>query len=364
MQAKKVSALYVHIPFCKNICYYCDFCKIYYKEDIVDRYLTQLNKELEKLPYGSLETIYIGGGTPSCLTIKQLNILLSSLSRFVGKNTIEYSIETNPEQMCEDKIKLFKKYGLSRISIGVQTFDEQLLKSIGRFHTRKNVADYVELLKEYEFDNISFDMMYGLPGQTISSLEEDLELLRYFDTKHVSYYSLILEDNTIFSKKNIDPIDDELELQFFEKIKKTLTDIGFINYEVSNYSKKGYQSKHNLKYWNYEDYYGVGSGAVGKNGSIFSTTSKNVFSFADGEVKVSIDKKSSSDLQFEHLMMSLRKVNGIDIIKYNKLYNVDLLDKYSSVFEKHKNKLVIENGFLKCSELGLNFLHEILIDML
>lgn len=364
MIVRKINSLYVHIPFCKAICHYCDFCKVYYNQQDVDLYLVQLHKEILKLPQGSFKTVYIGGGTPVCLNYNQMRCLFEMLESFISKDTVEYCIEVNPEMMDEQKVKLCKQFGVNRMSIGVQTFDDHLLHIIGRKHRYQDIVTLVAILKRNQFDNISFDMMYGLPGQTLEQIQYDLHKISLLDIQHVSYYSLILEENTIFHHKKIQPIEEEIEDLFSVEIKKTLQDMGFNRYEISNYAKNGYTSKHNLAYWQYEDYFGVGSGAVGKVGSTFYTTLKNVYGFIKGNVLIDEEHKTMDELMFEHIMMSFRLVKGLDMLEFNTRYGVDFLIKFDHVIKKHQKYLIIEDGFVRCNELGLDCLHQILIDFL
>lgn len=364
MIEKTVNSLYVHIPFCQKICHYCDFCKVYYTTEDADLYLIQLQKQVDLLPNRPLKTIYIGGGTPTCLSVKQLKQLFNMLTKFVDHNTIEYCIEVNPEFMTKEKIDLFVLYNLNRISIGVQTFNNHLLKAIGRNHQKEDVDILVTMLKQVGITNISFDMMYGLPGQTNEDIINDLSYITTFDIKHVSYYSLILEEHTVFSKKGIEQIDEQIEYEFNKLIKDKLLLLGFKQYEISNYSKENFESKHNLAYWQYNNYYGVGCGAVGKVGKKMFTTLKNVYGYCRGEMNIVEDIRSDDDLMFEHIMMSFRLKEGLDLLDFNKRYGVDFLIKFKSQLLLHKDVLVLERDHIYCTDLGLDCLHQILIDFL
>lgn len=364
MKENKVNALYVHIPFCNYICHYCDFCKIFYDKDTVDNYLSQLEKQIKMLPNGSIETIYIGGGTPSSLSYEQLEYLMDILSTFVGTETIEFCIEMNPDFIDEKKLTILKKAGINRVSVGVQTFDDELLKSIGRKHCYNDIINIMNLLNKLKFDNVSFDMMYGLPNQSIDHIKNDLEKLNHFNIKHISYYSLILEEHTVFDNQNISQIDDQFEFECRSIIRDKLSKYDFLQYEVSNYSKKGYESKHNLKYWEYENYYGVGCGSVGKVDNKMFTTLKNVIGYSKGDMKIVEEIKTIEDTMFEHIMMSLRLVNGLDIKRFNSLYFVDFNEKYKDVLDKYNKYFIRSDQRIACTLEGIDLLHEILMDFL
>ena len=194
-------SLYVHIPFCESICSYCDFCKVYYDQKQSDLYLQRLNEELSQIEQHHLKTIYIGGGTPSALNDEQLEKLMSMLKPYSLK-VEEYCMEVNPESMDYYKLKILKKGGINRLSIGVQTFQDHLLKEIDRHHNTIQVKNIIKYAKEIGFDNISIDLMYGLPKQTKEDIQKDIEVLKSLDLQHVSYYSLILEEGTIIKYKN------------------------------------------------------------------------------------------------------------------------------------------------------------------
>ena len=257
------TSIYIHIPFCHTICSYCDFCKINYRQEYVDTYLDSLSKEIKsRYQNEPVKTIYIGGGTPSCLSIKELTKLLELITIFNLDKEYEYTIECNIEDITLDKIKLFKKYGINRLSIGVQSFNKDIIKKLNRHHDKDLVFKNIKLLKEY-FDNINIDLMYALYGQTLEDIVFDLNIISNLDIKHVSIYALIIEDNTMIKIKNIKEVDSEMQSAMYDLIRNKLEKNGFTQYEISNFALKGFESKHNLTYWNNDNYYGFGSGASG-----------------------------------------------------------------------------------------------------
>lgn len=362
----KTNSLYVHIPFCDTICRYCDFCKVYYDKKLSSQYLEVLNIELKKLNIKDcLKTIYIGGGTPSSLDDEQLEYLMDMLKRY-STNSEEYCIEVNPESMDYYKLAILKRGGINRLSLGVQTFQEHLLKEIDRHHTKQQVLRVIDQAKKIGFENISLDLMYGLPCQTFDDIKKDLEIVKTLDIQHISYYSLILEDNTILKYQNYQPLDDESEYQINCYIDNALKEIGFEKYEISNYAKKGFESKHNLVYWQYDNYYGIGVGACSKIDDKIIEHSRSLTKYLNQTDQNHIIKQNKEETMFNHLMMSLRLKEGLDLKKFKELYNEDIYALYNQAIEKNreKNYLVIENDFLKTTDIGMYLLNEILLDFI
>ena len=358
-------SLYVHIPFCESICSYCDFCKVYYDQKQSDLYLQRLNEELSQIEQHHLKTIYIGGGTPSALNDEQLEKLMSMLKTY-SLEVEEYCMEVNPESMDYYKLKILKKGGINRLSIGVQTFQDHLLKEIDRHHNTTQVKNIIKYAKEIGFDNISIDLMYGLPKQTKEDIEKDIDVLKMLDIQHVSYYSLILEEGTILKYQNYQPLDDEQEYQWNLLIDEKLQELGFDKYEVSNYAKKGYESKHNLVYWHFENYYGVGLGSCGKNNHQIIEHSRSLTKYLNGDFKTTTIEQSKEEMMFDQVMMSLRLVEGLNLEVFKERYQEDALEIYQDAIDKNKKegRLVIEDNFLKATKEGLYVLNDILVDFM
>ena len=357
---KKISSLYVHVPFCEHICSYCDFCKMYYKEEYADKYLDVLINELNNSNISNkLKTIYVGGGSPSCLNLQQLELLLKTLSSFLGEK-YEFTIEVNPENIDEDKIKLFSKYGINRVSIGVQTFDENILQFLGRKHSYNDVKKCVELLNKYYINNYSFDFIYGIRGQSIKCIEKDLVLALDLNPKHLSFYSLILEDNTILKTNNYKEEDDDIVREQYDYIYSKLKDFKYNRYEVSNFSLKGYESKHNLVYWNNEEYYAIGVGASSYVEGYRYTCNKNIGKYLKGIIE---KEKYSVEKEKEYIMLKLRLDKGLDLDEYKSIFFDDFLVKYKSIVEDllKKRLLKIEENYLKTTYEGMMLLDSILI---
>ena len=358
-------SLYVHIPFCESICRYCDFCKVYYDQKQSDLYLQRLQEELSQIENHNLKTIYIGGGTPSALNDEQLEKLMGILKPYSLK-VQEYCVEMNPESMDYYKLKILKKGGVNRLSIGVQTFQNNLLKEIDRHHNATQVKNLIRYAKQIGFDNISIDLMYGLPKQTKEDIEKDIEVLQVLDIQHVSYYSLILEEGTILKYQNYQPLDDEQEYQWNLLIDEKLQELGFDKYEISNYAKKGYESKHNLVYWRFENYYGIGLGSCGKNNHQIIEHSRSLTKYLNGDFKTTTIEQSKEEMMFDQVMMSLRLVEGLNLEVFKERYQEDALEIYQDAIDKNKKegRLVIEDNFLKATKEGLYVLNDILVDFM
>lgn len=272
---QKVSA-YIHIPFCEHICYYCDFNKVFLEGQPVDEYVEMLLKEmeitLEQHPVKELETLYVGGGTPTSLTAVKLDRLLAGAREILPfKEGKEFTVEANPGDLTKEKLQVMKNYGVNRLSMGVQTFDNRLLKKIGRKHTAEDVYQTMRFLEEENFTNVSIDLIYALPGQTLEGYRETLNQALALDLPHYSLYSLILENKTMFMnwvrQGRLELPDQETETRMFEETIQAMEKKGRHQYEISNFGLEGHESKHNLMYWNNDHYFGFGAGASGYLGN-------------------------------------------------------------------------------------------------
>ena len=340
---EKIESVYIHIPFCNTICNYCDFCKMFYNEKIVDDYLIALEKEIKKIYNNDIiKTIYIGGGTPSCLTIKQLEKLFDIVKLFKFSNKYEYTIEVNINDICEEKLKLFKKNKINRISIGIETINNKFEKFLNREINKDFFAEKINLVKKY-YDNINIDLMYAFPNETIKDLEKDLEFIEKVNVPHISIYSLIIEEHTKIYIDKIKPINDELEEKMYYKINSYLKKLGYIHYEISNFAKKGYSSKHNLTYWNNLEYYGFGLGASGYINNFRYTNTKSINNYLKEKYvydKQLITKKISME---NEMILGLRKIEGIDKKIFFQKYNFNI-EQVFDIINLMKNKLLIDDG--------------------
>lgn len=360
----KTESLYVHIPFCDNICTYCDFAKVYYDDDLANRYLDALAMELQQRANNKFVTVYIGGGTPSALNEGQLEKLLGSLQEYLQDDT-EFTIEANPESLSPAKIKLLQKYRVNRVSLGVQTFNEQLLSTLNRKHNNAMVEAAVAGLKQAGITNINIDLMYGLQGQSLADIKNDLDHFNSLDVPHISYYSLILEEHTILAGSSFQEQDDDALDQIGNYINDYLAGCGYEHYEISNYAKENRQSRHNLAYWHYLNYLGIGVGAASKIDNQIISNNRNLYKYLNRKNIQEATVLTKEESMFNHVMMNLRLKAGLDINEFNHTHQIDFVEHYHQVLEKHLGQtMVVKAGFLVLSEAAYNNLNSILVDFL
>ncbi|MBR8664404.1 oxygen-independent coproporphyrinogen III oxidase [Bacillus paralicheniformis] len=379
-----MKAAYIHIPFCEHICHYCDFNKFFIQSQPVDEYLRSLEKEMANLMeaagHPELKTIFIGGGTPTSLSEAQLERLLDSIHRVLkpSESLAEFAVEANPDDLSAEKLEVLKAAGVDRLSFGVQTFEDELLKKIGRVHEQKDVLVSFERARNAGFDNISLDLMFGLPGQTIGHFASSLDTALALGAEHYSVYSLIVEPKTVFynlmkkGRLHLPPQDQEAEM--YELVMRKMEEAGIGQYEISNYAKKGYESKHNLTYWNNEEYFGLGAGA---HGYINGERTVNA-----GPVKHYIDLIEQSGFPYkekhrvtkneqieEEMFLGLRKTAGVDKEHFFQKYGRTVDDLFPKVLRSleetglivntSKNVFLTHNGKLLGNEVFQAFLGEL-----
>ena len=359
-----VKAVYIHIPFCKTICTYCDFCKIFYNKKFVLNYLDKLEEEI-KLSYKGevISTLYIGGGTPSCLSLSELEKLFSIINIFNKSKDIEFTIECNIESLDIDKIKLFKKNGVNRVSIGVQSLNYNNIKFLGRHHTKDMVINVINSLKKEGISNINIDLIYALKGQTILSLKEDLDEYLKLGITHISTYSLMIEPNTKLYINNVKPINEELDSDMYKFICSYLKEHSFKHYEISNFSLEGFESKHNLTYWNNEEYYGFGVGASGYISNIRYDNTKSITKYLNGiylDNKVILNKNMTIENEF---ILGFRKIKGINKNKFKFKYNKEICDIIEIKNLLKLGKLEENNEYVFIPEKYLYISNSILVDL-
>ena len=353
--------LYLHVPFCKTICAYCDFCHVVFNENVADKWLDELSNEIKTHDLSNLATIYIGGGTPTSLNLKELNRLLELIKPY-SNNVIEYTIEINPETFDADKALLLKKYGINRASIGLQSTNIKELTLMNRKHSLNDVKNTVDLLSSVGIDNYSLDIMYSLPFQTMDSLKKTIDDALSLKPKHLSLYSLTIEDNTVFGKKGIKNLDEDTEADMYEFISKYLSDCGFVHYEVSNFAYEGYESKHNMAYWKYDDFIGLSLGASGKENHVRYDKTRNMKQYLNHDYYAEKIELTLEDEMFENVMMSLRTIYGLDLNSFKERYKLDFFEVYSDAYNKHKDCFVLCDNHLIVNDLGV--LNTVLIDFL
>lgn len=320
-----VKSCYIHIPFCEKICSYCDFCKLFYNESLVDKYLDELEREVNSLYNGEVfDTIYIGGGTPSSLNTVQLERLFLITDKLKKSEHLEFTIECNFSNTTKDKLILFKKHGINRLSFGLETTNSEQLKLLEREEGRDEAIRVIKDARKIGFNNINVDLMYALPGETIDDLQEDLEFISSLDVEHLSCYSLIIEEHTKLGIKGIDNIDSDLDFLMYKTICDFMKEKGFKHYEISNYSKEGFESRHNLVYWNNEKYYGFGLGASAYIDNRRTSNTRSISHYLKGRYLLYEEVLENEDLLYYEIMLNLRKSDGIDLDKLYSRYNIRL----------------------------------------
>lgn len=364
-----VQAAYVHIPFCEHICHYCDFNKVFLKGQPVDDYLTALEKEikltLSMTPTKSLNSIFVGGGTPTALSEKQLERLCSMIQYHLPfTNEAEYTFEANPGDLTEDKLKVLFDLGVNRLSFGVQSFNDELLKRIGRTHKAEDVFRSVEAAKRVGFHNISIDLIYGLPGQTIADFNQTIETSFSLETTHFSGYSLIIEPKTIFyqlhNKGKLQLPDEDDEAAMYDLLMNQMEKHGYQQYEISNFSKKGYESRHNLTYWNNEHYYGFGAGAHsyinGVRRSNYGPLKKYMNPLENHQLPIMDESKlSEKEMWEEEMFLGLRKIKGVSVEHFiEKFAKSPLVIFEEQIHELVKKELIlVKDDYISLTKKGL-----------
>ena len=340
---EQIKAIYIHIPFCQTICSYCDFCKLFYNKRLVNLYLKELEKEIIANYKGEeISTIYIGGGTPTSLSYDELSFLFSIIKKIKLTNNYEFTIEANVDSLDINKIKLLKENGVTRVSIGVETFDSSYQKLINRKLSYKELENTIKLLKDNGITNINLDLMYGFKNESIEILDKDLEYLLKLEVPHISIYSLIIEDNTILKINNYQRLDDDNDQILYKYIEKKLEENNYHHYEISNYAKDGYLSRHNLVYWNNDEYYGFGLSAASYYNNIRKTNTRSITNYLKGIKEIEIEKLSLKDKMDYEIILGLRLEKGISKERFIKRYNTTI-DKVYNYKDLLDSNILIEN---------------------
>ena len=363
MQKKPTSA-YVHIPFCTQICYYCDFSKVFIKNQPVDSYLEHLLEEFQSYDIQKLRTLYIGGGTPTALSASQLEVLLNGLTKNLDLSALEeLTIEANPGDLDADKIAVLKNSAVNRVSLGVQTFDDKMLKKIGRSHLEKDIYENIDRLKLAGFDNISIDLIYALPGQTMEQVKENVAKAIGLDIPHMSLYSLILENHTVFMNRmrrgKLPLPKEELEAEMFEYIIAELERAGFEHYEISNFSKPSFESRHNLMYWDNAEYYGIGAGA---SGYVDGVRYKNhgpirhyLSAVEEGNARITEEHLSQKEQMEEEMFLGLRKKSGVSMARFEEKFGRSFDGLYGEIVKDlvQQGLMQIDGDRVRMTKRGL-----------
>lgn len=360
----KEIGIYIHIPFCVKKCDYCDFISYSESNHFIKPYIQKLIEEIEnvlqKEEY-AIKTVYIGGGTPSFIDSKYIIEIMNVLK----KNSFlfspqEITIEVNPGTITEQKLLDYKKAGINRLSIGLQETNNNLLKQIGRIHTYEDFLQTYQLAKKVGFKNINVDLIIGLPNQTITNIKASLEKVINLKPQHISVYSLILEEGTGLYKKweekQIDLPSEEQERDMYWYVKNTLENEGYLHYEISNFAKQGYESKHNLSCWNQEEYIGCGAAAHSYlNGIRYSNTEK-LEDYLQGSSPIIHEVQTKETMQKEYMLLGLRKIEGVSIKQFKNKFGENPIFLYRNELNKlvEKELLVIDGDAIRLTNKGLD----------
>ena len=377
---RKQIGLYIHIPFCKQKCSYCDFCSYANKESFIKRYIQCVLKEIievgnnNKIDFEDgkddlflVKTIYIGGGTPSLIDSKYIVQIIEDIKlNFEIDEKAEITIEVNPGTVTLEKLEDYNKVGINRLSIGLQSTHEHLLKEIGRIHTYLDFLDTFRFAREAGFENINVDLMIGLPNQTLAEVQDSIEEIVSMEPEHISVYSLILEEGTPLFKKveeGLELPDEELERKMYWNVKRILEANGYNHYEISNFAKQGYESKHNLDCWNQKEYIGFGVAAHSYTNGIRYSNIENLEQYIKNyeedkteENLVFHEKQDMETMQKEYMLLGLRKIDGVSIQEFKIKFVANPVFLYHDKLEKLVNEDLIEidGDQIKLTNKGLD----------
>ena len=363
-----IGAFYVHIPFCRSKCNYCDFVSADYGDktaDYADRYLEALVREFShRLPSTADRhptTVYIGGGTPSMLSEKQIKFLFETLLDPASVNLnpdLEITFEANPESITEEKLRTLKTSGVNRLSLGLQSFDDDFLRFLGRAHTKDDFLTAFGLARGAGFKNINVDLMFGIPGQTFRDWSESLESAIRLEPEHISVYCLTIEEGTNFKKYGV-VTDDDLSAYMYRLAIEFLKKSGYVHYEISNFSRPGRECAHNINYWRNGQYLGLGLSAVSYIDGIRIKNTENLEDYLAGKLHIDFEKLDDERKLSENLILGLRLTEGIRL-------SDTILEKYSSQINNLKNNGLLEQqeNILKLTDNGIMFANSVFREFL
>jgi oxygen-independent coproporphyrinogen-3 oxidase len=377
----RMAGIYIHIPFCKQACSYCDFYFITRKK-LIDPFVDSLIKEIymyRGTTYSdeNIETIYLGGGTPSQLSQAQLNRIFDALGESFSLRPVEVTMEMNPDDVTPDYLKSLLDLGINRASMGVQSFDEKLLQFMHRAHTKSEALNALESLQTAGFPTYTADLIYGNPGQTLEMLDDDISQLLQFDPPHISAYSLTVEPQTRLGKQvklgRISPPEDDLVAEHVDLLTKRFSDAGIERYEVSNFSKPGKEALHNSNYWKHENYLGLGPSAHSfwllEEGGLRWENRSDIKKYIDGisdGISTEPEKLSMLSLAEERLMLGLRTKWGVGFDELKTRYNYELNRKQKSwmEYQREQGMLKTDGNVLRFTSEGLKIADLLIVDLL
>ena len=376
---KKEIGIYVHIPFCIRKCYYCDFVSFTNQEENIEKYIEAVIKEIEsyELEEYNVTTIYIGGGTPSSIESRYIEKILHKIKEKIINNEtkfndIEITIEINPGTIDRKKLQDYEETGINRLSIGLQSTNNEILKNIGRIHTYEEFLEGYILARSIGFDNINVDLMIGLPNQTIEKIKDSVEKVINLEPEHISVYSLIVEEGTkienLLNMNKITLPEEELERNMYWYVKNKLELNGYIHYEISNFAKENKQSKHNVNCWEQKEYIGIGTAAYSYLNNIRYGNTSNIQKYIEtqdfkskkevekNKIRIIDEVQTLEDKKKEYMLLSLRKIEGVSIKKFKEKYVENPIFLYRKQLEKlvNENLLTIDGDNIKLTNKGLD----------
>ena len=352
-------SLYVHIPFCHAICAYCDFPKVLYRKDWAETYLSALFAELDSYSIEKVKTIYVGGGTPSALPFDLLKKLLEKLSPLLEEGG-EFSFEANPESLSEEKIALLSSFKVNRVSLGVESSLDKFLSLMNRKHTFEDVKNVVATLRKHGITNINVDWIYALPGETLEDLKEEEKAFLSLGVPHISAYTLILEDGTLFKVEGKQEASEDEQGEQYEEVLSCLRKAGYRRYEVSNFALPGHECRHNLTYWKDEEYYGIGLGAAGFLDGVRYTNTRSLSLYIKGQ---GLRESEESSGEEEFLLSNLRLEEGFALSSFEKKFHKDFRLAYKKPLLKMEKEGLLQEkeGRIVPSDRGLECLDYVLL---
>ena len=360
-----MASVYIHIPFCSSLCSYCDFSKVLYREEMEIPYLNALASEIEDAYDKEIvHTLYIGGGTPSALSPKGLQRLGEIIKIFKLSSDCEFTFECNIEDISEELLLNLKNMGVNRLSIGIESFNKEKLKFMNRTCNFDDAKRKMSLARNLGFKNINLDLMYGIPNEKLKDTKKDLKQILKLDPDHISTYSLIIEEHTMCKVRNDENILPEEEVRMYEYIVSKLKKKRFHHYEISNFARPGYESKHNLTYWNNQEYYGFGLGASGYIKGFRYENVKNIDAYIAGSYKQEEILISRTEMMENEVMLGLRKIDGINLQEFFDKYEVNIQDVFPVKPLVKNRELIYKNGYIYINPKYIYVMNEILLKLI
>lgn len=357
-------SLYIHIPFCRSKCKYCDFLS-FPNTEYINAYKTALLNEINAFDCEneSIKSIFIGGGTPSAIDSSIIAEIMELTGKFNIEKNAEITIEANPGTLTLEKVKEYRKSGINRISMGLQAWQDSMLKTLGRIHTRESFLESYELTRKY-FDNINIDLMFSLPNQSYEMWIETLENVTALKPKHISAYSLIVEEGTPFYDMELNLPDEETDRKMYHSAIKLLEEKGYKQYEISNFANEGFESVHNMVYWQRGAYKGFGLGAASFIDNVRYKNTESIKDYIKGITVTEKEVLTKEDEMAEFMFLGLRMNKGVSLSQFNREFNEDMLYRYKDVIAKYKDYFVIDEDRLSLVTGGFDISNMIFSEML